>query len=145
MSERIDHDRLFKELISTFFIEFIELFFPEVIKYIDINSVSLLDKEIFTDVTAGDKYETDLIAKVQFLGKLSYFLIHIEAESGAKSKFNQRMFRYFCRLHEKFDLPIYPIVIFSYSSPKTLAINNYQINIFLNKPLTYSIVFNRPK
>lgn len=128
MSERIDHDRLFKELISTFFIEFIELFFPEVIKYIDINSVSLLDKEIFTDVTAGDKYETDLIAKVQFLGKPSYFLIHIEAESGAKSKFNQRMFRYFCRLHEKFDLPIYPIVIFSYSSPKTLATNNYQIN-----------------
>jgi hypothetical protein len=38
------------------------------------------------------------------------------------------MFRYFSRLHEKFDLPIYPIVIFSYSSPKTLATNNYQIN-----------------
>jgi len=128
MSERIDHDRLFKELISTFFIEFIELFFPEVLKYIDINSVSLLDKEIFTDVTAGDKYETDLIAKVKFLGEPSYFLVHIEAESGAKSKFNQRMFRYFSRLHEKFDLPIYPIVIFSYSSPKTLATNNYQIN-----------------
>ncbi|MFM6753890.1 MAG: Rpn family recombination-promoting nuclease/putative transposase, partial [Dolichospermum sp.] len=128
MSEKIDHDRLFKELISTFFIEFIELFFPQVLKYIDTNSVSLLDKEIFTDVTAGDKYETDLIAKVRFLGKPSYFLIHIEAESGAKSKFNQRMFRYFSRLHEKFDLPIYPIVIFSYSSPKTLAINNYQIN-----------------
>ncbi|MBE9258824.1 DUF4351 domain-containing protein [Dolichospermum sp. LEGE 00246] len=128
MSERIDHDRLFKELISTFFIEFIELFFPEVLKYIDTNSVSLLDKEIFTDVTAGDKYETDLIAKVRFLGEPSYFLVHIEAESGAKSKFNQRMFRYFSRLHEKFDLPIYPIVIFSYSSPKTLATNNYQIN-----------------
>ncbi|MFM5946938.1 MAG: Rpn family recombination-promoting nuclease/putative transposase, partial [Dolichospermum sp.] len=56
------------------------------------------------------------------------FLIHIEAESGAKPKFNQRMFRYFSRLHEKFDLPIYPIVIFSYSSPKTLAVNNYQIS-----------------
>ncbi|BAZ85498.1 DUF4351 domain-containing protein [Dolichospermum compactum] len=128
MSEKIDHDRLFKELISTFFIEFIELFFPEVLKYIDTNSVSLLDKEIFTDVTAGGKYETDLIAKVRFLGEPSYFLVHIEAESGAKSKFNQRMFRYFSRLHEKFDLPIYPIVIFSYSSPKTLATNNYQIN-----------------
>jgi hypothetical protein len=73
MSERIDHDRLFKELISTFFIEFIELFFPEVLKYIDINSVSLLDKEIFTDVTAGDKYETDLIAKVRFSVNLLTF------------------------------------------------------------------------
>ena len=38
------------------------------------------------------------------------------------------MFRYFARLHEKFDVPIYPIVIFSYDSPKTVAVNNYQIN-----------------
>lgn len=128
MREKIDHDRLFKELISTFFLEFIELFFPQVLEYVDSKSVLLLDKELFTDVTAGEKYETDLIAQVKFLGKPSYFLIHIEAESGAKPKFNQRMFRYFSRLHEKFDLPIYPIVIFSYSSPKTLAINNYQIN-----------------
>jgi hypothetical protein len=26
----VDHDRLFKELFSTFFLEFLELFFPEV-------------------------------------------------------------------------------------------------------------------
>ena len=55
-------------------------------------------------------------------------MIHIEAESGARPKFNQRMFRYFARLDEKLDLPIYPIVIFSYYSPKTVAVNNYQIN-----------------
>jgi len=128
MTENIDHDRLFKELISTFFIEFIELFFPQVLEYIDTESIIFLDKEIFTDVTAGDKYETDLIAKVKFLGQPSYFVIHIEAESGARAKFNQRMFRYFARLDEKLDLPIYPIVIFSYNSPKTVAVNNYQIN-----------------
>jgi len=128
MTENIDHDRLFKELISTFFIEFIELFFPQLLEYIDTESIIFLDKEIFTDVTAGDKYETDLIAKVKFLGQPSYFVIHIEAESGARSKFNQRMFRYFARLDEKLDLPIYPIVIFSYDSPKTVAVNNYQIN-----------------
>ena len=128
MTENIDHGRLFKELISTFFIEFIELFFPQVLEYIDTESIIFLDKEIFTDVTAGDKYETDLIAKVKFLGQPSYFVIHIEAESGARPKFNQRMFRYFARLDEKLDLPIYPIVIFSYNSPKTVAVNNYQIN-----------------
>jgi hypothetical protein len=128
MTENIDHDRLFKELISTFFLEFIELFFPQVLEYIDTESIVFLDKEIFTDVTAGDKYETDLIVKVKFLGQPSYFVIHIEAESGARPKFNKRMFRYFARLDEKLDLPIYPIVIFSYDSPKTLAVNNYQIN-----------------
>jgi len=28
MNNVIDHDRLFKELIATFFVEFIQLFFP---------------------------------------------------------------------------------------------------------------------
>jgi hypothetical protein len=124
----IDHDRLFKELISTFFIEFIELFFPQVIDYLDINSFTLLDKEVFTDVTEGEKHEADLIAKVKFRGKPSFFLIHIEAESSSRANFNRRIFRYFARLHEKFNLPIYPIVIFSYNSPKKVAINNYQVN-----------------
>jgi hypothetical protein len=27
------------------------------------------------------------------------------------------MFRYFARLTEKYDLPVYPVVIFSYDSP----------------------------
>ena len=128
MTESIDHDRLFKELISTFFIEFIELFFPQVLKYLDTNSVTLLDKELFTDVTTGDKHEADLVAKVKFLGKPFYFLVHIEAESGAKSKFNKRLFNYFAKLHQKFDLPVYPIVIFSYDVPKKVAVNNYEIN-----------------
>jgi len=30
----IDHDRLFKELLTTFFIEFIELFFPTMASYV---------------------------------------------------------------------------------------------------------------
>ncbi|HYM00267.1 MAG TPA: flagellar assembly protein H, partial [Blastocatellia bacterium] len=41
----IDHDRLFKELISTFFIEFLDLFLPEVCSYIDAGSLEFLDKE----------------------------------------------------------------------------------------------------
>ncbi len=41
MTNNIDHDRLFKELISTFFIEFIELFFPQLMDYLD-NSQSMI-------------------------------------------------------------------------------------------------------
>jgi len=52
----IDHDRLFKELISTFFIEFLGLFLPEVRVYVDEESLDLLDKEIFTDVTSGERH-----------------------------------------------------------------------------------------
>ncbi len=50
-SSKIDHDRLFKELLSTFFLEFLDLFFPEVTSSIEADSLTLLDKEIFTDVT----------------------------------------------------------------------------------------------
>ncbi len=38
----IDHDRLFKELISTFFIEFLELFLSQVTSQINYDSVEFL-------------------------------------------------------------------------------------------------------
>ena len=103
----IDHDRLFKELITTFFVEFVELFLPDVSAYMD-KSVAIvpLDKEIFTDVTAGEKYEVDLLIKVKFRGEDAYFLIHVENQASAQADFPQRMFRYFARLHEKYKLPI---------------------------------------
>ena len=128
MSDPIDHDRLFKELISTFFVEFIELFFPQVMDYLETDSLTFLDKEVFTDVTEGEKYESDLVAQVKFQKKDTYFLIHLEAQASAKSGFNRRMFTYFARLHEKFALPVYPIVVFSYDSPLKEAISQYQVD-----------------
>lgn len=124
----IDHDRLFKELLSTFLLEFIDLLLPEMMAYIEPESITFLDKEVFTDVTAGDKYETDLIAKVQFRGKPFFFLIHIENQASAKSGFGKRIFRYFARLHEKYDCPVYPIVVFSYDKPKAPAPNEFKVD-----------------
>ena len=114
----IDHDRLFKELITTFFPDFIDLFFPDVAAYLERDSVTFLDKEIFTDVTAGEEYEADLVAKAKFLGQETFFLIHTEHQSEARRSFSKRMFRYFARLYEKHDLPVYPIALFSYDVPQ---------------------------
>ena len=113
----IDHDRLFKELISTFFIEFIELFLPEIADGIDKNSIQFLPEEVITDVTAGEKKVIDLLVKVKYLEQDTFFLIHIEAQSYNQQDFAKRMFKYFARLHEKYDLPIYPVVIFSFDEP----------------------------
>ena len=44
--ERTDHDRLFKELLSTFFVEFVALFLPEVRAYLESDSLVSLDKEL---------------------------------------------------------------------------------------------------
>lgn len=123
-----DHDRLFKELITTFFIEFLDLFLPEMLEYIDPDSVTFLDKEIFVDVTEGDRYETDLLAQVQFRGQPSFFLVHIENQATAQAEFGDRMFRYFSRLYEKYRYPVYPIVVFSYDRPKTPAPAEFKID-----------------
>jgi hypothetical protein len=78
-----------------FFVEFIELFLPNVSKYLERDSIEFIDKEIFTDVTAGKKHEADLIAKCRFRGLQSFFLIHTETQSKRQPDFARRMFIYF--------------------------------------------------
>ncbi|OYD99252.1 flagellar assembly protein H [Nostoc sp. 'Peltigera membranacea cyanobiont' 213] len=128
----IDHDRLFKELLTTFFWEFIELFFPEITAYLERDTISFIDKEVFTDVTAGEKYETDLVVKARFRGQESFFLIHLEHQAYYQEAFDLRMYRYFARLYEKYALPVYPIALFSYDSPKKAETNFHQV-AFPNK------------
>jgi hypothetical protein len=108
----VDHDRLFKELITTFFFEFLLLFLPEVAAYVDPAHVDFLDKEVFTDVTSGAAYEVDIIARVRYRGKDACFLVHVENQARAERDFARRMFLYFARLEEKFGLPVYPIALF---------------------------------
>lgn len=98
----IEHDRLFKELLITFFVEFLELFFPQVTAYLERDSLEFIDKEIFTDVTAGEQYEADLVVKARFREQETFFLIHVETQAQPQADFGRRMFRYFARLYEKF-------------------------------------------
>lgn len=123
----IDHDRLFKELIGTFFPEFIELFFPAIAQDLDRTSLIKLNKEVFTDVTSGDKYIADLVMQAKLKGQDSQFLIHIEHQGRPEADFNRRMFRYFSRLHDTYGFPVYPIVIFSHASPKRPEIDTYRV------------------
>lgn len=128
----IDHDRLFKELLTTFFVEFVELFLPEVAAYLDRDSIEFLDKEVFTDVTAGEKHQVDLIVKVRFRGQEGFFLVHVENQAKYQPDFSQRMFRYFSRLYERHALPVYPIALFSYDAPKSPQPDTHQV-AFPNK------------
>jgi hypothetical protein len=100
----MDHDRFFKELLTTFFVEFVKLFLPDVARYMDPNSIEFLDKEIFTDIASSESHEVDLIVKVRFRhGGQAFFLIHVESQASSRKDFARRMFRYFARLHEKYN------------------------------------------
>ncbi len=136
----IDHDRLFKELLSTFFSEFTELFLPDVANYIERDSISFLNQEIFTDITSGERREVDLLVQVRFRGQDTCFLIHVENQSYSQAGFERRMFHYFARLDEKYTLPIYPVVIFSFDTPQRLELNRYQVEFPDRKVLDFSYV-----
>ena len=128
------HDRLFKELLTTFFADFIALFFPDLSAYLDADSVTFLDKEVFTDVTEGEQHEADIVARARFrpsdnvtVPTDAFFLIHIENQSYAQAEFGRRMFQYFARLYEKHGLPVYPIALFSYDAPLRPEPNRFTI------------------
>lgn len=124
-----DHDRLFKELLSTFFVDFLDLFLPQVACQIERDSVRFLPQEYFADLTTGEKKIIDLLAEVKILGQDAVILIHVEAQSSSDADFAQRMFFYFARLYQKYGHRIYPIVVFSFDEP------------FREEPCTHCVEF----
>uniref|UniRef100_A0ACD5H188 Rpn family recombination-promoting nuclease/putative transposase n=1 Tax=Desertifilum tharense IPPAS B-1220 TaxID=1781255 RepID=A0ACD5H188_9CYAN len=136
----IDHDRLFKELLSTFFREFIELFLPNVARYIEADSITFLNQEVFTDITSGERRTVDLLAQVRFRGEDTCFLIHVENQAASQAGFARRMFHYFARLDEKYALPIYPVVIFSFETPQRQESDRYQVEFPDRRVLDFSFV-----
>jgi len=52
----VDHDRLFKELLRAFFVEFFQLFFPEMAGVLNRSTITFLDKEVFPDLISGERH-----------------------------------------------------------------------------------------
>jgi len=114
-------------LLKAFFCEFIDLFLAEVAEYLDRTSLEFVDKELFTDATAGVRREADLVAKARFKGVDSCFLIHTETQAQHQKEFPRRLFVYFARLHEQYNLPVYPIVLFSFDRPAKAQPRQYKV------------------
>lgn len=76
------------------------------------------------------------------MGKQAFFLVHLENQSEERSAFKRRMFRYFSRLLDLHELPIYPIVVLSYNKPKKVAGNSYQVSFpdFMVLSFNYRVV-----
>src|SRR5690625_3312590 len=108
------HDLLFKQLIQTFFEEFMEAFFPELHQEIDFKSIKYLSEEMFTDVYDGDKRVLDIVVEVKWKKTDAVIVVHVEPQSYQQKDFNKRMFSYFSMLYRKLEKPIIPIAVFSY-------------------------------
>jgi hypothetical protein len=113
-NQYIHHDQLFKQLIHTFFAEFLELFFPDVYHHVDFSSIRPLSEEMFTDLIEGESLRADIVIEAKLKGHDTLFIIHVEPQSYMQPDFNRRMYQYFSLLFHKYRKPILPIAIFSY-------------------------------
>ncbi|MGB9783100.1 MAG: Rpn family recombination-promoting nuclease/putative transposase [Moorellaceae bacterium] len=132
----VDHDAIFKELITNFFKEFMELFFPQAHALIDYSDLTFLTQEIITDITAGEKHYVDILARVKIKGEEGYVLIHVEPQAYKEPDFARRMFIYFSRLYEKHQKKILPIAVFSYDS-KTEEPDKHEVAFSFLKVLEF--------
>lgn len=110
----IDHDRLYKELLQTFFQEFLDLFFKEAADQLDLNRVEFLSEELVTDITGSTKRRLDILAKTLLKEQEMFLLIHLEPQSYYEESFPERMFLYASRLYEKYRLPVVPVAVLSH-------------------------------
>lgn len=115
----MDHDYLFKELLRACFTDFIELFLPEVMQYLDTSKLEFVEQERKSEITRLQKRAVDLLVKARFKGRLTYFLIHVEAQAQKKGWSSKRMFFYFAVQTYEHDLPVYPIALLTWDKPQT--------------------------
>jgi len=123
----MDHDALFKLLITGVFRDFIRLFAPALAEHIDPDTeVVVLPNEMIAGPNNRKRRIVDLIVRVKVRGQDSFFLIHVENQAARVSDFSERMFHYYCYLTLQYGLPIYPIAVFSYDTPRNPEPSGYQ-------------------
>jgi len=136
----MDHDQLFKELLRVCFVDFLELFLPEVLEYLDVNSIEFIEQESFSEIIADEKRSVDLLVKARFKGQMTYFLIHVEVQAQKQGWSSKRMFFYFAIQTYKHELPIYPIALFSWDNPRGAEANQYVVEFPDQRVLEFNFV-----
>ncbi len=133
----MNHDQGFKHLLSAYFLEFLDLFAPEVRAFAEPDSLVFLDKEVFADLPDGQRGEADLLASLRVAGSERIFLVHLEHEAQYRNDFERRMFFYYARLLERHGLDIYPLAVLSYPRRRTLQPDRFVVEFPCLRPLVF--------
>ncbi|RDW17535.1 transposase [Oceanobacillus arenosus] len=108
------HDQLSKEIINTFFKEFLEAFFPNVHDNIDFHAIKPLSEEVYTNVLKGKTRRLDIVIETTLKNTEVVVIVHVEPQSYKQDDFHERMYHYFSMLYNKYQKPIVPIAVFTY-------------------------------
>ncbi|MEM7533201.1 MAG: cytosolic protein [Chloroflexota bacterium] len=115
--EITDYDSPWKDILTHYFKEFIQFFFPKIYTEIDWSrGYHFKDKELqqaTKDATSGRQYADKLVQVWRNDGSEQWVLIHIEIQSQHETNFAQRVFIYYYRFYDIAQVPIASLVIFA--------------------------------
>ncbi|UUI03857.1 Rpn family recombination-promoting nuclease/putative transposase [Oceanobacillus jeddahense] len=114
-AKNTDYDGLWKNLIEELFQEFMEFFAPDLYPEIDFEKgTDFQNIELFQFVInskKGRKYSDKLVKVMLKNGEEKYVFIHIEVQAIGEQTFAERMFKYFYRIYDQYNHPIYSIAL----------------------------------
>ena len=133
---KIPKDILWKGVIEDFFPDLMAFFYPDVLSGLDLSRVEFLDKELhqlFPESEDSRRYADKLIKIRRKDGKEQWQLIHIEVQGYKDELFEERMFRYFYRIYDRFGMPIEALALFTDSykgfHPKYFELKSFHTHL----------------
>jgi hypothetical protein len=106
------HDQLAKDLVRTFFREFLGLAAPETAARLRLEEPSFLDTQSFTDWPTGRRRELDLLVRIPSRPEgQAPVLVHVEIERKARTGMDLRMWLYYMQLRLRHGLLVVPILL----------------------------------
>jgi len=112
-------DTLWKAILEDLFDDFLRLFFKGGAELFDLErGFEFLDKELeqlfpSADDKAGTKFVDKLVKVFTKTGKEECVLVHIEVQGYNDPGFAKRMFTYFYRILDRYDIPVTCMAIFT--------------------------------
>jgi hypothetical protein len=112
---RDQFDSPWKDILEAYFQDFIQFFFPQIHAQIDWSrGYDFLDQElrqVVRDAELGKRLADKLVKVWKLSGEETWVLVHIEIQNQEESRFGERIFVYYYRLRDKYDLPIVSLAI----------------------------------
>ncbi|MFH0924659.1 MAG: hypothetical protein V1872_03355 [bacterium] len=124
-------------VIEKFFRDFLRIFLPELEAIVDLNQeYDFLDKElqkIEVPIKKGKKFVDKLVKIYLKNGEEKWILLHVEIQGQDGENFDERMFIYFYRLFDKYNVKIVALGVITYPTNDTFEYH-YQ---FINTEVIY--------
>ena len=115
INKRADFDSPWKEILTAYFPQAMQFFFPETDVLINWERpYEFLDKEfqqITREAEQGKRYADQLVKVWQIQGEQLWLLVHVEIQGKKEDNFGQRMFSYNYRIFDSFGQPAISLAI----------------------------------